>query len=226
MSYFPQTEAELVTFSTTFAGVISADPAACGLTLAQATDYTAAQEAFGAAYQASKNPSTRSPATIEQKRTLKAALVALTRSYVKICQAYPGMTNDLRVQLGITVPDVTPTPSPIPEEPPVLDVVSVSGHTIKLRLHNGDPSRRARPAGVTGATLFSYVGEQPPVDLGAWKFEGNTTKLRETLVLPGTVAAGSVVWLTAFWFNARAQSGPACTPVSTHVGFGGVSQVA
>ena len=39
---------------------------------------------------------------------------------------------------------------------------------------------------------------------------------------PATVAAGAQVWLCAFWFNPRSQSGPACQPISAYLA-GGVT---
>ena len=39
-------------------------------------------------------------------------------------------------------------------------------------------------------------------------------------------AAGSTVWFTAFWRNPKDQSGPATTPVSTKVQWGGLSMAA
>ncbi len=38
--------------------------------------------------------------------------------------------------------------------------------------------------------------------------------------IPASVTAGSKVWLTAFWFNARKQSSPAALPESTRVSDG------
>jgi hypothetical protein len=37
---------------------------------------------------------------------------------------------------------------------------------------------------------------------------------------------GTRVWLTAFWFNGRKQSGPMCAPVGTNLPGGSVSMAA
>lgn len=226
MSYLPSREADLVTWSSNFSSVSQTYATECGLTVEQIAAYTNAQEEFAEAYQTAQHPSTRTPAAIEQKDGLKSALLLLTREFVAICQAAPGMTDTLRVQLGITVRSNEPTPVPIPSNPPQIDLLAVIGHTFKLRLHNGDSTRRSKPTGVQGATVFSYVGDNPPVNLADWKFEGSTTRTAVDVKIPGTVAPGTQVWLTAFWYNRRAESGPACTPIATGVGFGGVSQAA
>ena len=226
MSYLPSREADLVNWTANFSSVIEANPSAYGLTAEQATAYLSAMEAYQSAYNTARNPSTRTPAAIETKNTFKAQLLVLTREFVNICQAYPDMTNNRRVQLGITVRNYEPTPVPIPTTPPQIDLLAAIGHTFKLRLHNGESTRRSKPTGVQGATVFSYVGEVPPADLSDWKFEGSTTRTAVDVKIPGTVAPGTKVWLTAFWYNRRAESGPACTPIASGVGFGGVSQAA
>ena len=114
----------------------------------------------------------------------------------------------------------------MPDTSPNIDILSVVGWTVELRLHNGDSTKRAKPAGVKGATVFSYVGEQPPTSVDDWKFEGNITKTETTINFPSTLAPGTKVWTTAFWFNTTSQSGPAAPPVSTNLQGGTVAKAA
>lgn len=225
-SYLPQREGDLVNWGLNIVNRFAPDPTVFGLTLDQAAAFTDAQAAFSAAYLAATEPATRGPSKIETKNTTKKAFIAVARDTVGIIQAFPGTTDTMRVDLGITVRDYEPTPVPVPTESPVIDVTGVSGLTIKLRLHNGDSTRRAKPDGVKGATLFSYVGEEPPVDLADWKFEGSVTKTVTSVTMASTVPPGSKVWLTSFWFNTRAESGPATSPVFTWTGNGGVNMAA
>lgn len=225
-SYIPTKDADLVTWSKNFLDRLGNDPPNYGLTQEQKVKFQAVQSAYAAAFETANDSITRSPANIQKKNTARKALVAKTRELVDICQAWPEMTDDKRKELQISLRDNTPTPVPVPSTAPVIDISRVDGLTIKMRLHNGDSTRRAKPAGVKGATLFSYVGDTPPVSLSDWTFEGSVTRTITQLTMPGSVAAGSKVWLTAFWFNTRSESGPATPPISTHVGFGGLSQAA
>jgi len=225
-SYLPTREAELVTWAGNFASLTTAAPTDYGLTIEQAADYAAAQTAFTNAYDVANHPSTRTPMAIEEKDDLKAALIAITRDLVRVCQAWPEMTNAKRVALGITVRDPEPTPVPIPEQSPQLDIAAVNGRRISLRLRDSQTGERKKPEGVNGAAVLSYVGETIPANIRDWSFEGNTTRTDVDVVFDETVPMGAKVWLTAYWFNRRAESGPACSPVSTHVGFGGLSQAA
>ena len=85
---------------------------------------------------------------------------------------------------------------------------------------------RKKPEGVKGATVFYHVGAAAPTQLSAWTFYVNTTKTTLDVDLPASVAAGSQVWFTAFWRNPKDQSGPATTPVSTFMQYGGLAQAA
>jgi hypothetical protein len=48
----------------------------------------------------------------------------------------------------------------------------------------------------------------------------NTSKAVCEITAPADLPAGSRLWLSASWFNARMQPGPAATPQSTRVGEG------
>jgi hypothetical protein len=106
--------------------------------------------------------------------------------------------------------------------PPSVDIKSVTGNTVRLRIHDpSNPTRRGKPDGVDGISVFSFVGAEPPTGVAGWHFEGNTTRTVIDVAFDGSVAPGSKVWFTSFYFNARAQSGPACAPVSTNLQGGG-----
>ncbi len=218
--YLPIREADLLAWTQAFASLITNDAANYGLTEEQSGAYEALQAAFASAYSVTQNRTTRTPASIESKNTAKEALVADTRRLVRIIQAWPGITNDKRAQLGITIPDTDPSPVPVPEWAPQLDIASVTGRVVKIRLRDAETGKRKKPEGVATATVLSYVGETIPESIREWTFEGNDSRLDTEVDFEDTVPTGSKVWLTAFWSNRRGESGPACPPVSTHLGFG------
>lgn len=221
--YLPNKDSELVLWSAHFSSAIDANPGAVGLVAGQSAAYATAQSQFAAALNAASNPETRTRGTVIGKNDAKKALIALTRELVRIIQAYPPVTNEQRADLGITVRDVEPSPVNPPTEPPVMEVGLAIGRILRMKLRSVDSSRRGKPDGVAGATVLSYVGEEPPADISEWKFEGSTTRTNFEVEFPPTVPAGSRVWLTALWFSPRAQVGPACLPVSAYIA-GGVIQ--
>lgn len=220
--YLPAREAELDTWSRTFGLKITAAPTAYGLVAAQATAFAALNTAWHAAYLVTLDNATRTPMAIQAKNDAKDALIDGAdgiRQLVRIIQAFPALTNPQRVELGITVPDADPTPVPPPSEPPVLAVLSTLGRTVKLQLRDmADSEKRGRPAGVAGATILLFVGEEAPIDPMEWVFCLNTTKTEVDIDFQPTIVPGSKVWMTAFWKNRREQSGPAAVPVSTRIG--------
>lgn len=135
-----------------------------------------------------------------------------TRGLVAIIQAYPGVTDGQRIDLGITVRDDDPGRIPVPGEMPVLQVAGSRGRVLSLRLKRADGTV-GKPKGVTSAQLWRYVGDVPPGELSGWEMLPSTTKTRPQVVLPEGTAAGTRVWLSAAWLNPRRQMGQACQPV-------------
>ncbi len=203
-----------------------ADPGVLGLDAVQVSAYAALQMDYDTKFTLATQPTTRGGATILAKNLAKKPLVSESRKLAMIVTNHPGVTDQQRYDLGLTVRDNEPTPVPVPSTAPTIDVKSMDGWTLSFRLHDGDATSRAKPTGVKGATIFSYVGDEAPVDVEAWKFEGNITKTDSKVVFPSTLAPGTKVFLTAFWFNTRAESGPAAMPVSRLINYGGMSQAA
>jgi hypothetical protein len=72
---------------------------------------------------------------------------------------------------------------------------------------------------------MSYAGDAPPTALSDWSYEGSTGRTIVDVIIPSSVAPGTKVWLSAFWFNSRNQSGPASSPIETYT-LGGLSKAA
>ena len=107
-----------------------------------------------------------------------------------------------------------------------MDIVSVSGRTVRVRLHDPENlTRRALPDGVDGIVVVSCVSEDAPTAASPWKWEGNLSRNLADIAFPDSVAAGKTVWVAAAYFNERKQAGQFCTPVSTNVQ-GGASAAA
>ena len=214
--FVPTRDAQLATFSANFQTLVAANFASYGLTSAQSAAFTSVNSAWLAAYTAASNDGTRTPAAIMTKLEARRTMVQKLRELARIVQAYPGTTNTMRTTLGLTVPSQR-QPIPAPSQSPTIDVKTVVGRTITIRLHNNSASR-GKPAGVDGAAVFSYVGSAPPANIDDWKFEGNTTRTLINVEFGSSIPAFSQVWLTAFWFNPRGQSGAACEPINTFLG--------
>ena len=75
------------------------------------------------------------------------------------------------------------------------------------------------PAGVEGAVVMSWTGENPPTTTTVgYELQGTITRTRGVIVLPESVATGTQVHLIALWFNRRGM-GPACLPVGLTINY-------
>jgi hypothetical protein len=217
--FLPDKDAALLAWSLNFSSKISATPVSFGLTAAMATSYAALHAAYAAALAACA-PGERSKTLVASKNAARASLKYSARLLAKLVDGTGSVTAAQKLELGLSVRHL-PSPIPPPAFAPALDVLSVAGRVVRLRLHDAtDAARRGKPPFVDGAAIFSYVGASAPADLGQWKFEGNTTRTRVDVLFPNAVAPGAQVWLTAFWFNERKQAGPVAAPVGTNLQFG------
>lgn len=221
-NFLPTNDNALLTWAQGFAQKITATPTAFGLVAGQATSMTAAVTAFSTVLATANNPATRTRAAIASKDAAKKPLQAMARDLARIINAFPTITNAQRIDLGLTPRSGTISPIQAPDVAPVLDVVGAIGRTIKIRLRSPDSARRGKPEGVAGVTIFSYVGNTPPADISLYRFEGSTSRTTAEVEFSPMVPAGSQVFLTAFYYNPRGESGPACQPVSAYLA-GGVT---
>ena len=221
--YIGGSDAHVQAFTQNLATYLDGAPEAYGFTAAIATEYQNLQSQFTTSLGIVDNPATRSPSNYEAKRVRRKALVDMTRSLVRQIQANPLVTSEMKVQLGIPVRDTEPTPKNPPANPPIIEVAAVLGRTAHIRLKDSANSdHRRKPDGAVGASIFSYVGAQPPADINDWKFVGSTSRTSLSIPFPATLEPGTKVWLTAMWVNGKMKSSPAATPASLYLG-GGVS---
>lgn len=222
----PSREGDLITSSGNFDTKITATPVVFGLSVPQAASFHTLQAAFVAAHTVANDPLSRSHANIVAKNAAKDALIANYRLLAGIVQRFPGTTNFMRAELGLPLRNL-PSPIPPPAGAPLIAVLSAVGRTARIRLIDvANPTRRAKPAGVSGASVFSFIGAAAPADLADWTFEGNSGRTTLGVAFPSSVPAGATAWFCAFWFNPRKQAGPNSAPVSTNLPGGSVSLAA
>ncbi|MGI9012857.1 MAG: hypothetical protein ACR2GY_01245 [Phycisphaerales bacterium] len=227
--YLPSAEPGLNQWATNFNTKLQAGPVGgvYGLTPAQITEYNDVFTAWAAAYSAITDNTTRTPQALVIKNQAKAALIAISREFVRYIQGNPDTTDAERSALDITIRDTEPTPIDPPATYPVLTVESVYGRTVTLRIRDSaQPDQRAKPEGVAGALIMYYIGENEPLTVDQWILAGNTTKTSFTYEFSEAVVPSTKVWFIAQWFNPRQQTGLPGNPVNTHTEFGGFSQAA
>jgi hypothetical protein len=222
---FPATDGGLRSFAQNMSTQVTAAPTSFGLQTSDATALSTATGDYSDALDAC-DPAIRTRAAVVLKNTKKVALKALITQLALKVQGTPTVTDAQKTEIGLSIPS-TRTTVPPPAFAPAVDVVTVNGRTITLRIHDSQEARRGKPAFCAGAMIFSFVGTEAPADPAAWKGEGITTRTGFQIEFPATVPAGSQVWITAQWYNDKAQTGPASSPITAYLqGGGDVAQAA
>jgi hypothetical protein len=224
--YPPEREADLITATQTFLDVATPVPATYSLTAAQLTLLGTKLSDFQTKWDACQVPNTKTRPAVELKNASKADLVFYLRSLVKVVQNAPTTTNAMRAELAIPLRDFEPSPIPVPGAAPILTVKKVWGHQITCRLESAVSTGRAMPPGVYGAQIYSFVGPEPASDEQVWVNQGLVTRTQFVVQMAASVPAGAKVWLTAAFVNPRGQTGLACTPVMSGIGYEGAEPMA
>ncbi len=216
--FIPPRDEQLLVWSANFSALITATPTTYGLNALQATEYANLHSLFASAMTLVSNPATNSASAIQAKNTAKQNLLYGSgggRELVDIVQAFPNTTNEMRAELNIKI-KAEPTPIPPPEFAPDLSIVQTIGRSVKIRLRDAEnPDSRAKPVGVKGATVLTFVGDESPTDPLGWAFCMTATRNVFDVDFPGSVPIGSKVWVTAMWFNGRGEASPAAAPAWT-----------
>jgi hypothetical protein len=216
--YLPRREAELVTWTGAFLATASADPEAYGLDRATLDEYAAVRERFVAAYRRAQNPDTRTTPAVTAKDEVRRELIDFTRAAVRACQAWRGMDNTKRAELGI--PERRPRRSALgsvnpPAEAPSVRLLANGDRSVHVQLKTAAGAERC-PAGVDGANLFVCYGDEPPTDPSQWRFLTGTGRARLTLNFDDMPEAATA-WVAACWFDRRKRVGPFGRPASVNL---------
>ena len=213
----PRTDAGLLEFANSFSSQISAAAASFGVPAGTATSLASATSAYSDAYAEATNESTRTKGKVAAKNSAKLALRLAISDVAKLVYGTSTVSDEQLADLGLTVYDRHPSPVEPPGLAPLLTLVSVTGRTSRYKLADAAfPETRRRPGNAKGATIFSYVGETPPLT-GAtgWTYEGQTGQTTFLVQFPDDTAPGAKCWVTTAWYSARGATSPACQPVLT-----------
>jgi hypothetical protein len=211
--FYRRTESDLATGAANLIAIVTPSVTSFGLTAGELTAYTTLSTNYSTALATATTPSTRTSVTIEAKNIAKKFLMDATINIARTITAVPTVTNAQLLSLGL-LERIIPQPRPVPATPPVIEVISVSGRLVTVRIHDGATESRKKPFGAIGANVFSYVGTEAPTDPAVYHYEGMATRAKTQLMFPDSVASGATVWLSAQWVSARGQLGVGSTPIS------------
>ncbi|MFT3788754.1 MAG: hypothetical protein QM770_21725 [Tepidisphaeraceae bacterium] len=218
--YLPTTDRRLLQWAGHFNELIQIDPARYGLSPERSAAFDAIYQTFASALAACE-PAIRSRSATSVKNTARANLKANVGTLVSLIRGAAGVSDAQKIALGIGV-RARPTRIDAPDRAPLLTVRSVRATTATVVLTDPTSSRRGKPDGAAGATLFVYVGDEPPTNLSGWRYYGQTGRTTIDITFESSLPPGTRVWFTALWFSARKETSPLSPPIHTHLQGGGV----
>ncbi len=224
-SWLPDSDSALLAWSLNFKTRLSAAGPSYGVSTSQASNYADSHDLYAQALQLANDSITRTKPIITDKDAKRTALKDYARQLAKVVYGFPGISNMQLDELELTV---RKQPSPInpPVVSPGMDIISVTGRTMKLTIHDSASStKRGKPAGSVAAWVYTFIGDDYPADPFLWDFNGASTKSKYEIAFASDLANGTRVWVTAAWVNAKGETGPIATPISTNLQGGGSSSM-
>ena len=165
--YIPTTEAERIAWLKRFDTWMQANGASYGFTPAELAEIHTLVTAAETAHENCKVLEITYRAGVQQKKHTLADALTEARADVKRLQAAPNMTDEVRAEAEITVPDETPTTTSADavEEitPPetVLDWSKRQRVTVHYGLNPHDENHNGKPDGIIGAQIQFHRGGIP-----------------------------------------------------------------
>ena len=213
----PRSDSLFDAFQETAYTTINGDLAGYGLALGDMAEATAAKAAWDADYPASVTAKNAAQAAVALKDTGRSLYnAAFSTLFAKIYAAGVAGPAELEAA-GLPVHDTVRTPTPVPTTRPVmiLDTSERFRHKVNFA-DEGTPTKKAKPAGVSGAELRVFIGATAPVDPDDFTFVGIDTSTPQIWEFEPADAGQMGHWV-ARWINTRGEPGPWSDVVSATI---------
>jgi hypothetical protein len=183
-----------------FSTLISATPAAYGLTTADAANIASAYAAWSSAHAIVTSPTTKTAASVAAKNAARTTLLAIVRPYAQQISLNAGVASSGKVAVGVNPRTSTPSPITAPASNPVLTIQAGGNLTVVLRYRDSaaSVSVKSKPYGVVACEIWGAVSATPVADPSALAFVVDATKSPLTLQRPPS-DGGKQLYLAARW---------------------------
>ena len=173
--YFPKKEGEVVPWIENFVQVATANAAALGLGTVDITALKTMNGDLAGKINAAIAKQSEAKAATEAKNIQMDKTVDTVRSMVRQVQAKPGVPDNLKAQLRITIPSPSPTPSVL-YPPKDLSAEMTSGGLCLMKWN-----RNSNNYGTT------FIIEASNKTTEKWEMIGTTTKSQYEAKMPDTL---------------------------------------
>lgn len=152
--YFPRTKPDKADWIANFSSKLTADPARYGQTAGVATAVAAVALTLATAYAVSIDPATRTSPTVAAANAAFAAAEAEIRPIATEISASLGVTDEAKLDIGVTLRSTNRTPRVAPATAPALVLDSQTPGIANMRWSNPEaPASKAAPLGCSGVEI-------------------------------------------------------------------------
>jgi len=205
--WFPQADADISPWLTNFINVALSQLVPTHLTAAELAPVQGALDAWNDSYSNLMTAQAQAQAARTAKDGKRDDILEVLRPFVKIIQAKPAVTDEMRAALGITVRSTSRTAAGAPTTRPVVTVDTSQSlrHTITF-VDELTPTSRAKPDGVSGCEIWVKVGDAPsgPSDLTYLALDTRSPYVAEY----DDDDAGKIAHYRLRWLSTRGETGP------------------
>lgn len=227
--YMPESDAEFAAWANNFATLLTADPTAYGETGGVASQVQTLNDDYQLALTVATDPSTRTSPTVAAKDVARSVAQSYMRVVAQRIRDNQTVTDEQRLDLGLTVPKTVPTPIPPPSTHPLLGLIAATPLVHRLRYAAADtPTSKAKPFGSIGVEIWVALGTVAATDPAQATYRKTVTKSPFTMSYQagdvGKVATYFARFVNRSGVDGVAATGPWSSAITVAVvGTGGES---
>lgn len=212
-SYIPARDADFNDWFQNFEDLLAANPTNYGLVVGDATVVSGQWAIWNPAYLTAINPTTRTSATVASKDGARVTAVATIRPYAQSISRNMGVSDELKIGIGVNLPNNVPVPIPPVTTAPALLLQSAAPlqHILQYR-DSTTPTSKAKPFGAVGLEVWRNVGVTAVTNPTQCQLYGTWTKTPNISSFvhgdEGKIATYFSRWITRSGAGGQAQPGP------------------
>lgn len=146
----------------------------------------------------------------EREASLKKEIRHVVNAYIR----YNDHVSDYdKNYLGLTIPDVKPTPPSVPSTSPLARVEFGERLQHMIHFYDEESASKAKPKGVKGCEIWFKIGGDAPVDASELRYLATPSASPYSASFEGEFE-GEKVYYWMRWINTRDEHGPWGVPTS------------
>lgn len=212
LDYIPSPDAEFDAWQSNFTAKVEAGTPFWGITGGDWGVLIGYRNTWASTWAVAKIKSNRTSGQVTAKNDARKIYEKTIRAFVKRWLASNTLvTNDQRQQMGLTVPDLEPSPRPAIDTEPIIQMKGIGGGKIRIALYVEHKSKRASLHPDANGAEMGYTIGSVPDNFDTVQKTITFSKAIYTLSLTGA-DVGKKLYAFFRWKNSTddAKSGPWC----------------